>query len=483
MGVHKFKFGLLRGPAERYRKSCKNRKLIATWGMVALLVLGGVGVLIGNTFAAKASDTTWQKGSIGTFFVSASDLESSAGYTGPGQIHWNSTVDVIRVEIDSVLLERDMYEWYDEGLNIYHYAMNNLSVGQHTLGVRWATSEIRLTSNYGFTVTEETPEYFTRTLSFDANGGSGAPTQTTCNSTNSSCSVEIPNTRPTRTNYDFLGWADENTASVAAYQPGATITLASDKIVYAVWKLSSTEGPAITPSSGEYRNGSETGITFTPETNTSTVSGVTVDGNTVPEGSYTVDSTTGAVTILPAYLDTLADGTHTVNVIWADGKISSTTIVTSGKSGGGADTGPVIVPSDTNYEKGNGTGIEIVPSENKGNPTAVYVDGKLVDPQYYSVNETTGAVTIKPEYLDTLKDGEHKIAITWKDGTTSSVTVKTSGNSDKGVNAVVGVPETGINGNSNESNTNAVSISGGILVVVIAGILIASHRRRSCRVG
>lgn len=77
-----------------------------------------------------------------------------------------------------------------------------------------------------------TPTY---TLIFDANGGTGAPDKLKNTGGNS---FTVPATKPTKTGYDFAGWALTNTAAEAAYQPGATIAITSGKsmTLYAVWK-------------------------------------------------------------------------------------------------------------------------------------------------------------------------------------------------------------------------------------------------------
>ncbi len=71
----------------------------------------------------------------------------------------------------------------------------------------------------------------TYTLTYNANGGTGAPSSQT-----GSGNITISSTRPTRSNYTFLGWATSSSASSAQYQPGATYSLTSNATLYAVWK-------------------------------------------------------------------------------------------------------------------------------------------------------------------------------------------------------------------------------------------------------
>lgn len=75
----------------------------------------------------------------------------------------------------------------------------------------------------------------TYTISYNANGGTGAPgNQTKTYGTN----ITLSSTVPTRDNYNFLGWATSSTATTATYQPGATFSTNANTTLYAVWTLS-----------------------------------------------------------------------------------------------------------------------------------------------------------------------------------------------------------------------------------------------------
>lgn len=74
----------------------------------------------------------------------------------------------------------------------------------------------------------------TYTVSYNANGGSGAPgNQTKTYGT----TLTLSSTKPTRTNYDFLGWATSAAATTATYAAGGKYTANSSVTLYAVWKL------------------------------------------------------------------------------------------------------------------------------------------------------------------------------------------------------------------------------------------------------
>jgi uncharacterized repeat protein (TIGR02543 family) len=74
----------------------------------------------------------------------------------------------------------------------------------------------------------------TYTVSYNANGGSGAPSsQTKTYGKN----LTLSSTKPTRTNYDFLGWATSASSTTVAYSAGGTYTNNAAVTLYAVWKL------------------------------------------------------------------------------------------------------------------------------------------------------------------------------------------------------------------------------------------------------
>lgn len=72
------------------------------------------------------------------------------------------------------------------------------------------------------------------TVSYNANGGSGAPAAQT---KYHSKSITLSTTKPTRTGYTFLGWATSSTATSATIQPGATYSSNASVTYYAVWKI------------------------------------------------------------------------------------------------------------------------------------------------------------------------------------------------------------------------------------------------------
>ena len=77
----------------------------------------------------------------------------------------------------------------------------------------------------------------TYTVSYNANGGSGAPGNQT---KTYGVTLTLSSTKPTRTNYTFKGWAASSSSTTVAYASGASYTANSPITLYAVWELAYT---------------------------------------------------------------------------------------------------------------------------------------------------------------------------------------------------------------------------------------------------
>ena len=74
------------------------------------------------------------------------------------------------------------------------------------------------------------------TITYNANGGSGAPgSQYKAHGTNATLS----STKPTRSGYKFLGWSTSSSATSASYDPGDTFSNEGNTTLYAVWERQS----------------------------------------------------------------------------------------------------------------------------------------------------------------------------------------------------------------------------------------------------
>ena len=71
-------------------------------------------------------------------------------------------------------------------------------------------------------------------ITYNANGGSGAPSEQT---KTYGVTLTLSSTKPTRANYTFKGWATTSTATTAQYSAGGTFTTNAATTLYAVWEL------------------------------------------------------------------------------------------------------------------------------------------------------------------------------------------------------------------------------------------------------
>lgn len=74
----------------------------------------------------------------------------------------------------------------------------------------------------------------TYAVKYNANGGTGAPSSQT---KTYGATLKLSTTTPTKTNYNFLGWATSATATKPTYSAGASYTANSAVTLYAVWEL------------------------------------------------------------------------------------------------------------------------------------------------------------------------------------------------------------------------------------------------------
>ena len=107
----------------------------------------------------------------------------------------------------------------------------------------WATSSSATTAAYaaGGSYTSDASitlyavwKANTYAVTYNANGGSGAPANQT---KTHGITLTLSSTTPTRTNYEFLGWAISAAATTATYSASGSYTSNSAVTLYAVWKM------------------------------------------------------------------------------------------------------------------------------------------------------------------------------------------------------------------------------------------------------
>ena len=122
-----------------------------------------------------------------------------------------------------------------DGVVLTYNDMAKIRLSNSSYALKLENNQIKLTQ----TSSGETkfPVY----LGYDANNGTNAPNGSSAEIVaGNSATFTISDSVPTRTGYDFLGWAKNKDATSAEYSSGGSITISSNTTLYAVWKKIST---------------------------------------------------------------------------------------------------------------------------------------------------------------------------------------------------------------------------------------------------
>ena len=138
-------------------------------------------------------------------------------------------------------------KWYGESLTLSStkptktgYTFKGWSTSSSATSATWSAGGkyTRNESNTLYAVWQAN----TYTIKYNANGGSGAPSNQT--KTHNKTLI-LSSTKPTRTNCNFEGWSTSSTATSATYSAGGSYTKNAAATLYAVWTLAYTK-PRIT---------------------------------------------------------------------------------------------------------------------------------------------------------------------------------------------------------------------------------------------
>ena len=139
------------------------------------------------------------------------------------------------------------------------------------------------------------------TVSFNANGGTGAPSAMT---KYRGVNLVLPTTVPTRSGYTFVGWATSSTATTATHQPGYNFGIDANTILYAVWSTSTftvtynANGDSVSNLPSNQTKNADSTLTLSSTTPTRTdytfvgwgTSATATTASYQPGGSYTANA-------------------------------------------------------------------------------------------------------------------------------------------------------------------------------------------------
>lgn len=173
------------------------------------------------------------------------------------------TVDDILVKANILPITTTMSPSYDlSGLNIINSTQTISNTSNYTFNSNRNTIIVNNYSSAGGVVQVSSSAQgrtyklqLPKFVKFDANGGDGSPSAVSCYSAaaTGACSIAVPSMIPTRSGYEFKGYADSADATVSNYAIGSNINLTEPKTVYAVWNKESTN------TDGDSNNGDDSG--------------------------------------------------------------------------------------------------------------------------------------------------------------------------------------------------------------------------------
>lgn len=168
-------------------------------------------------------------------------------------------------------------------------------------------------------------------LTYNANGGEGAPEAAYVSVEETPCQLTVSSTKPTREGYDFLGWNTSSSAASpdGAWDPGDTHAMTGDVTLYAVWNCITPDAPTAEKISvSDQCEG--TGVTFTA--NTSGIpSYVTWYWQDAANGTSTTNSAASGITsaTTPGTYTKYLRAKNTVCDTWSDAVSKSATVRTA----------------------------------------------------------------------------------------------------------------------------------------------------------
>ena len=231
------------------------------------------------------------------------------------------------------------------------------------------------------------------TITYNANGGSGAPSATTGYYGKS---TKLSATEPEREGYTFVGWSTSSSATTANYAAGGTITLTANVTLYAVWTSSSykvtynANGGSGEPSPQI----KQSGVNLTLSTTTPTRNGYNFVGWATTSSATTANYAAGATYSTNANIILYAVWTPWTHTIVFNGNCGSGVPSNITKSGDVSITLPTTIPT---YGNNVFKCWSNYPEETEDNADSIvyyYAGGK------YDVIQNGGTVTLYAIWVD-----------------------------------------------------------------------------------
>ena len=236
----------------------------------------GTSYAAGGTYSTDAAATMYAKWNSLTYTVTYASNGATSGTAPASQTKTHGTDLTLRTNTGNLAKTG----WTFSGWNT---ATNGSGTTYSSGGTYSTNADLSLNALWSRTLT----------LSFNANGGTGAPASQTGTDYGAGTTITITSSTPSRTGYTFNGWAT-SAMGTSSYAAGGSITITSNTTLYATW--TATGGGGGTPGTPTVTSIRYTGCGYTTvywanTTNSSTYDVYRSTSTTAPTAATTPTAT------------------------------------------------------------------------------------------------------------------------------------------------------------------------------------------------
>lgn len=197
-----------------------------------------------TTSTVITSDTTfiakWEKEEVQKYYI---DINGYLDGNVKDSLKLNNVVfGTVDIYVDGVLVANDVVDYYTAFPAGSQYEIKDIkaTAGHTYTGLRKGKLSGTISSSTtDIVLIFDTLKY---TVSYNANGGTGAPAAQTKNYGET---LTLSSTKPTRSGYIFEGWSTNKNATAATYALGSQFTADENVTLYAVWNTVSVTSVSI----------------------------------------------------------------------------------------------------------------------------------------------------------------------------------------------------------------------------------------------
>ena len=139
---------------------------------------------------------------------------------------------------------------------------------------------------------------------------------------------------------------------------------------------------------------------------------------------------------------------------------------------------PVIEKGNQTYEKGSNKPLELICSGELRELYGIFINGSAISADSYTLTSGSTVLTLKPEYLETLKKGSYTVRFTYDDGNYAETKVTIADKADKKLEASTLTNQEGAPNTADATSTGLLLIA---LLTSGAGMAAVTAKRKRAR--